>query len=232
MKQSNTELDYSRRDMIGEIIQKSLWSAESPQKEELDTLEGTLQEERTALERLDTLYTKIDTNVRQIKWLGEKIKKEPLDTFDSQARATLWYLNLIGYDVLGQPLLEKVIQSVNLEKKWIIAEIDLSKNPKLDTAQEKELLRAIARISRLAPSMGNWKNVDPDDEIIAYRQMRSSGGRVSLQEMMKTTSFQSVAWRNPEQFRSYLYRWDAHIAQENNLSALNTRWNQGEIMSA
>jgi hypothetical protein len=209
MKQFNITLDSTRKDLLWENIRKSIGieNSQSNQNSSLEKLEETLSNERLALERLETLYTQIGGNVEQIRWLNDKVKKEPTDNFDSQAQYTLRYMKSIWYDILGQDTMEKVIASINLENRWKIAEIDLWKNPKLDPEQEKELVRSIARLSRFALSMASWKNVDPSDEIIAYRQITWANWKTSLQELMKTTEFQSVAWGNPERFQKYLYTW-------------------------
>ncbi len=235
MKQFNMTLDSTRKDLLWENIRKSIGieNSQSNQNSNLEKLEGTLSNERLALERLETLYTQIGGNVEQIRWLNDKVKKEPTDNFDSQAQYTLRYMKSIWYDIVGQDTMEKVITSINLENRWKIAEIDLWKNPKLDPEQEKELVRSIARLSRFAPSMASWKNVDPSDEIIAYRQMTSANWKTSLQELMKTTEFQSVVWGNPERFQKYLYTWvdsntlDTPLVPEEWNSAINMA-TQGE----
>jgi hypothetical protein len=61
--------------------------------------------------------------------------------------------------------------------------MDLSKNPRLDSNQEKELLKVLARITRRSPDMSSWKQVDPNDEIIAARQLGSPNWRTSLQQI-------------------------------------------------
>ena len=97
MKQANSLLDNSRRDLIGENIRNTLsgGNTNSDQKNQLETLEATLSNEKLALDKLETLYTQIGTNVDQISGLNTKVKNEPSDNFDRDAQATLSYLRSI-----------------------------------------------------------------------------------------------------------------------------------------
>lgn len=140
------------------------------------------------------------------------------DGFEKNAQSTLSYLTHIGYDELWQDVLDKVIASVNAKNQWKIAEIDLSKNPKLDTPQEKELLRVLAQLSRKTDIMHSWKWTDSTDEIIAVRQMSSPNWRISLQDLGKTASFQQIKSASRDTFTDYLYEKPEEKSSINNQS--------------
>jgi hypothetical protein len=166
-----------------------------------EPLNSELEEEVRTLDTLESLY-------REEGSLLEKAKTIPaptIDTFDNDAKKTLKYLNYLGYDEIGQDVLDKVIESINFHKKWYLAEINLSKNPRLDTDQEKELLRVLAQISRKSGIMTSWQWVNPDNTTKAVEQMNSPNWRLSLQDISKSIRFQEMKWSNRDVFTQYLY---------------------------
>ena len=155
-------------------------------------------------------YKQLQRSNNEIKTAMWEISKNSDNTinnenFDNNAQSTLSYLSHIGYDELGQDVLDKIIASVNAKNQWKIAEINLNKNPKLDTAQEKELLRVLAMLSRKSDIMRMWRWTNPTDEIIAARQLTSPNWRISLQDINKSTIFQQMKWVPRDVFTRYLY---------------------------
>jgi hypothetical protein len=166
-----------------------------------EPLGNKLEWELRTLDTLEWLYREEWSLLEQAK----KIPSPAPDTFDNDAKKSLSYLSQIAYDELGQDTLTTVIDAINIRNKWKIAEINLSKNPKLDVAQEKELLMALAQLSRKSGIMTSWQWVDSTDAVIAARQMNSPNWRVSLQDMSKSLKFQTMKWANIESFTQYLY---------------------------
>ncbi len=155
-------------------------------------------------------YKQLQRSNNEIKTAMWEISKNSDNTinnenFDNNAQSTLSYLSHIGYDELSQDVLDKIIASVNAKNQWKIAEINLNKNPKLDTAQEKELLRVLAMLSRKSDIMRMWRWTNPTDEIIAARQLSSPNWRISLQDINKSTIFQQMKWVPRDVFTRYLY---------------------------
>ncbi len=166
-----------------------------------EPLGNKLEWELRTLDTLEWLYREEWSLLEQAK----RIPSPAPDTFDNDAKKSLSYLSQIAYDELGQDTLTTVINAINIRNKWKIAEINLSKNPKLDVAQEKELLIALAQLSRKSGIMTSWQWVDSTDATIAARQMNSPNWRVSLQDMSKSLKFQTMKWTNIVSFTQYLY---------------------------
>ncbi|MBX9809759.1 hypothetical protein K2X92_05205 [Candidatus Gracilibacteria bacterium] len=166
-----------------------------------EPLNGKLEEEMRTIESLESIYRE-EVSLRE---QAKKIPNPPPDTFDEDAKKTIKYLSSIGYNELGQDLLEKVIAAINLRNQGKIEEINLSKNPKLNTSQEKELLTALARLSRKSGLMSTWQGMEGNDITNSVLQMNSPNWRTSLQDISKGVKFQTMKSASLDSFINYLY---------------------------
>ncbi len=135
-------------------------------------------------------------NVRKL----EEVKKnnpfqESMRNFDATAESNLSFLIDLGYDKLGQSTLERVVDVLNREYRWIGGHdyVDLSREP-LDHQQKQRILLALTRLMHTTGRwlMPEWDQVNNDDPAISYRQTRSPLWGTQLVALWKKPSYQQL----------------------------------------
>jgi hypothetical protein len=196
LRLSNHELDIARR-----------WAMtpENMNDPRSTELERSLYREQEGMNSLDISLGKLTDTTEKMK----NYPVAPWDTnqnFDIYARSTLSYLSLLGYDILGQRSLDQIIAAINLEKENEIWSIDLSKNPKLTEKQQRELLRVIARLSRISPQTTTVETDDTMSDALLIDQFHSPNWRPSIQNLGKNMVFQQRVAGPLDSFQKYLYQ--------------------------
>jgi hypothetical protein len=220
-------------------------------KPEFLTLERSTKPEVMKLEELlKNEDSQIDSIIQQIEnyiKIDKQVKSSPrsnqmnLKDWEWDVDKSLWLLNNVWYAILGQELTEKLIDAINLKKWWKNTnnEIDLNKNPKLESFQEDEIVTWLARLTRVNNTMPSWNSVEPTDRIIAERQLTSwNSGKnalISVKNIYETNERTRGYWNTSESLGNWLYK-DARNQeepQENQKpnSAINLTQNTGTALA-
>jgi hypothetical protein len=150
--------------------------------------------------KIEVVWNEIKKLIEFKREESELKKERNTDSFDKNAEDTMKTLVWLGYDELGQWVLDRVIRIINLRNKWEVGKIDPTLNTPLTPVQKRELTLAItnmarnARIDKKEPgepqkseevesSRQSWQWVDQTDPIIAYRQTQSGLWRETLQSL-------------------------------------------------